>query len=87
MEVNVKLIERSICLDRSSHSDCSSARRTLQPWEPHLGLGIIQSELVMEPGNKFPLLSPSSVQPTSSYVGNSEQLLWFHPTGGPGPSI
>lgn len=36
---------------------------------------------------QIPIAVSSSVQPTSSYVGDSEQLLWFHPTGGPGSSI
>lgn len=85
-EVNMKLIERSICLGHSSHSDCFSGEDT-QSWELYLGLGIIRSELVMEPGNKF-LIAVSQLCATYIHVGNSEQLLWFHlPQVVLGPSI
>lgn len=32
-------------------------------------------------------IAVSQLCATYIHVGNSEQLLWFHPTGGPGPSI
>lgn len=86
-EVNMKLIERSICLGHSSHSDCFSGRRTLQSWEP-LSWFRDHNDLSWwwRARKQIPIaVSQLCATYILLYVGNSEQLLCFTPQVGPGP--